>query len=268
MSEFPTMVEVEKVVQENRRVKTIYLDYKSDFKPGQFYMLWIPGVDEKPYVFSSRGKRAGVSVHLKGRFSKMMFGLKPGDKIGVRGPYGNGFDLEKVKKACIVAGGIGAAPTITLAEELKKRKVKMDIVLGARNSEELFFENRFKKCGNLYITTDDGSKGEKGFATDTLHRLLKKKRFDAVYGCGPELMLSKAFEICRKKKQRCQFCLERYMKCAIGICGECVIDNMMVCRDGPVFNEKHLARLSEFGKSARLKSGRKIGIKEYYAWRE
>ncbi len=268
MVEFSEIVPVKKIEKEGPDIKTIYLDYEAEFSPGQFYMLWLPGADEKPFVFSKNGKMSAITVRMKGPFTKKMFTLKPGDIIGVRGPYGKGFNLEKIRRACIVAGGIGAAPTITLAEGLKKKRARVEIILGAKKGEELLFEKRFKRTGELYITTDDGSKGRKCSCTDVLDELLKKKKFDAVYGCGPELMLEKVFRICEKRKANCQLSLERYMRCGFGVCGQCIIDGWLVCKDGPVFDSKQLRKLKEFGKFAYLKSGRKVSLQEYFSWRQ
>ena len=103
-----------------------------------------------------------------------------------------------------------------------------------------------KKLGtDLYITTDDGSKGVKGYATDVFEELMKNEKFDLVYGCGPEIMLKKIFEISGRNKTNCELSLERYMKCGFGVCGQCAIDDKLVCMDGTVFNSAKLFSLSK-----------------------
>ena len=123
----------------------------------------------------------------------------------------------------------------------------------------------------MIITTDDGSCGKKGYTTDVLEELLseKRKKFAkskffpnlTVYTCGPEMMMKRVFEICSEYKVECEASLERYMACGFGVCGKCMINDKIVCIDGPIFNSKELMKLSEFGNFARLKSGRKVMIK-------
>jgi dihydroorotate dehydrogenase electron transfer subunit len=141
----------------------------------------------------------------------------------------------------------------------KFKKVKITAIVGAGTRDDLFFVNRMKKyCFKVIITTDDGSSGIKGFTTDALKKLLKKEKFDCVYTCGPEIMMKKVFDICESHKMECQVSLERYMKCGFGLCGQCCIDDMRVCIDGPVFNSKQLRKLTEFGVFERNKSGKKV----------
>ncbi|MBW2983987.1 dihydroorotate dehydrogenase electron transfer subunit, partial [Candidatus Woesearchaeota archaeon] len=115
--------------------------------------------------------------------------------------------------------------------------------------------------------TDDGCVGFKGFTSDLLEQFLKKKKYKIVYTCGPEIMIKKVFDICEKHKINCEASLERFMKCGFGVCGNCAIDDQMVCKDGPVFDSVKLRKLTELGKFARLMSGKKVPLKEYYAWR-
>jgi dihydroorotate dehydrogenase electron transfer subunit len=261
-----TVVKIKDVIKENDVTKTFVFDTPFTSLPGQFVMLWLPRVDEKPFALSTRGKNPTITIEKKGNFTKKLFTLKKGTKVGLRGPYGHGFKLKN--KACIIAGGLGTVPTVLLSDELKNKGFKVTTIVGARTENRLLFLHRFRKnSDNLYITTDDGSAGEKGYATDTLEKLLEKKKFDVVYTCGPEKMMKKVFEICEKKNIECQASLERYMKCGFGICGQCVIDGMRVCVEGPVFTSAKLRKLSEFGKTARLKSGRKVNLDDYVAWR-
>jgi dihydroorotate dehydrogenase electron transfer subunit len=143
-------------------------------------------------------------------------------------------------------------------------------VLGAQTRETLLFraELEEKLNNNLYITTGDGSCGKKGLVTDTLKKLVDAETPDCVFGCGPETMMKAVLGLCEKKQTECQLSLERYMRCAIGICGQCAINGMLVCKDGPVFNSKQLAKMAEFGKAARLKSGRLVSLREYSEWRQ
>lgn len=267
MSDMPVSNKVRKVVDENKEVKTIFLEENIPGAiPGQFVMVWLPRVDEKPFALSYMNGEAAITVQRKGKFTDALLGLKKGDYIGVRGPYVNGFDVDVCKKPCIIAGGMGIAPLAPLAEKLAKKKPV--IILGASSKEKLIFVERMKRVCRMEQTTDDGSCGRKCFASDILEGVIKKYNVDAVYGCGPELMLKRVFEICKKNKVECQLSLERYMHCGFGVCGSCAIDDYRVCVDGPVFSSKQLEKMSEFGRFARLKYGKKVSLNEYYSWRE
>ena len=120
---------------------------------------------------------------------------------------------------------------------------------------------------DLRLCTDDGSHGTKGFTTGLLGELLKNKKnkIKIVYTCGPEVMMKKVFDICNEHKVECEASLERMMKCGYGICGACMCSDKIVCIDGPVFNSEQLSKLGEFGKFARIKTGRKVTIQEYHS---
>lgn len=268
MTDLPKMCRIKKIVQETPTIKTFVLDLEMKAAPGQFIMAWIPRVDEKPFTLTGIGKEIAITVQKKGKFTEKLFELKEGNSIGIRGPYGNGFDFKEVKKACIVAGGCGAAPVLLLAEELKKKKTGLKIILGAKTGTECLFKNPLSKAGDLYITTDDGSLGEKGFTTTMLEKLLQNEKFDCVFACGPEIMMAKVFEICEKFGAECQLNLERFMKCGgMGICGQCAMGELLVCKDGPVFSSAQLRNAKEFGKYARLKSSKLVTLKEFAEWR-
>jgi dihydroorotate dehydrogenase electron transfer subunit len=267
MSDMPVSNKVSKVVKENEEVITIFLEENVPGAiPGQFVMVWLPEVDEKPLALSYLNGEAGMTVQRKGKFSEEIFKLRKGDYVGVRGPYGNGFDVDICKKPCILAGGIGIAPLAPLAEKLAKKKPV--VIMGAASKGKLIFRDRMEKVGRVEYTTDDGSCGKKCFASDVLEGVIERDRVDVVYGCGPELMLKKVYEVCRRKKVECQLSLERYMHCGFGVCGSCAIDSFRVCADGPVFSSKELSKMSEFGKFARLKYGKMVSLNEYYNWRE
>lgn len=264
------MVRIEKVREEFPGNRTFFMAEEMRFVPGQFAMVWLPGIDEKPIALIPWGKKCALNIEGKGGATKRMLELKAGDKLGVRGPYGLGFSTEGVKKAAIVAGGVGIDSVILLAQRLAENRCKTKIILGGRSKERIVFEKELRKQGELYITTDDGSYGEKGYNVQVLERLLSKRgaKYGMVYACGPEIMTLKAFEACRKHNTAFEGSLERYMKCGIGVCGECVIDDKLVCADGPVFSGAEIAKMKEFGKIAYLKSGRRVPLKEYYEWRQ
>lgn len=256
-TEIPVMLEVSDVIKEGENQKSFFFKHHLDCKPGQFVMVWLPGVDEKPMAVSylSRNEFAFTSQAI-GTFTKALENIKKGDKLGIRGPYGNSFSIKE--NACIVAGGVGMASVSTLIDILKNPIV----IYGARTKEHLIYLKRYKNK-NMIITTDDGSFGRKGFTTDILEEMLKQnKKIRIIYTCGPEIMMKKVLDICNKYKVDCEASLERYMACGFGICGKCMINDKIVCIDGPIFNSKQLKKLSEFGNFVRLKSGRKVTIKE------
>jgi len=263
------MHKIEKVVEEYRGNKTIYLSDYILCVPGQFAMVWLPGVDEKPFSIMNWNGKTGINVEAKGKWSKEMLKLKKGMKIGIRGPFGNGFETKGVKSALLVGGGVGAVPLLPLLGLAKNKKIKIDFLLAARTKGRLLFAKEIEKVADdLYITTDDGSAGKRGFATDMLQGLLKKKKYDMVYVCGPEVMMKKVHELCMKHKVKSQFSMERYMKCGFGVCGECMLDDKILCVDGPVLTGKELAKSKEFGNIAYLKSGKRVGLKEFFDWRQ
>jgi len=255
--EIPEVMKIKSVVEENRKVKTFFFDKKIQAYPGQFVMVWIPGLDEKPFSISYVNP-FGVTVHEVGPFTEKLVKVKKGEELGIRGPYGNTFEL-KGKKICLVGGGCGIIPLAFLTENAIKKKLNVTSIIGSKTKDDLFFLNRIKKSSTkVIITTDDGSIGIKGFASDAFEKLLNKEKFDCVYTCGPELMMKKVFDICEKHRIDCQASLERYMKCGFGLCGTCCLDDVRVCKDGPVFNSDQLSKLSEFGKLKRDKSGYKV----------
>jgi len=259
---------IRKLIRESSKVVTIILDGKIDYKPGQFIMLWLPGVDEKPFVVSYQNiNEFGITIEEKGNFTKKISKIKPGTKVGIRGPYGNGF--TPVNSSLIVAGGLGMAPSLSLLKKIKNST----IIQGAKSKEHLLYlgnndlmMNLIKNKNRIIYCTDDGSYGIHSFTTDALKEVISKK-IKTVYACGPEIMIKKVFEICEKNKVKCQASLERMMKCSIGICGSCVCGDRLVCKDGPVFCSEQLRWMGDFGKSARLKSGRKVSLEEYFRYR-
>lgn len=256
MADVPEMVRIKKIVEENPNVKTFFLDTEITAEPGQFMMLWIPELDEKPFAFSYMGDRKAVTVEKKGEFTSRLFEMDAGDRLGIRGPYGNGFPVEK--NACVVAGGLGTAPLSPLIEKLDGP----EIIIGAKCCSGLLFEDRFE---GTRICTDDGSAGFEGFTTQMLEKVLKEKSFDVIYTCGPEIMMKKVFDICEREEIQCYASLERWMKCGFGVCGQCEINGYMVCKDGPVFGSEDLRKMDDFGRSARLKTGEKVPLNEYYS---
>ncbi|MFC1753390.1 dihydroorotate dehydrogenase electron transfer subunit [Thermoproteota archaeon] len=261
--EQPIMLKIENVIEEARDIKTFVFRYALGAKPGQFVNVWLPGVDEKPYSVSyqDRTGKFAITCFSVGDFSTKLNSLMTGEKVGIRGPYGKGFTLKRGHVA-FVGGGCGTAPLAFLANELRKKGTEVDFIVGAKSAEYLLFVKRMRRAGvKVHIATDDGSAGHKGFTTDLLNRLLKKKPdIKMVYTCGPEIMMKKVIDICDKHKRNCEVSIERYMKCGFGVCGQCCIDNsgIRVCKEGPVFNKRIIKGVFEFNKYKRDASGKKM----------
>lgn len=260
--EKPEVIPIKKVIEEAEGLKSFVFEKELNAVPGQIVMVWIPEVGEKPFGVSMQGRKEfGITVNKRGPFTEKMHELKEGSLVGVRGPYGNGFEL-KGKKILCVAGGYGSAPLLFLASEARKKKIKVTFLQGAKGKEFLLYEKKLKKEGiESRICTDDGSKGKKGNVCEGMEGMDLRK-FDCVYCVGPEKMMEKVVELCGKAKVEVQVSLERNWKCGYGLCGSCCIDSTgeRSCVEGPVFNGKKLKKIIEFGKYHRSSSGKKEEI--------
>lgn len=265
-TDYPVGTKIIDIITESQDVKTFILDKKISAKPGQFVMAWIPGIDEKPFTITRAGKSLAISVKKKGEATQVMHEMKKGGIIGIRGPYGNGtFDLENKKKIILVGGGYGTLGLALLLEEAVRKKIKVDAIIGANTKEDLVFVERFKKSGaDVTITTDDGSAGKKGFATTVLEEKLKTQKYDAIYTCGPEIMMYHILQLGLTYGIEVQASLERWMKCGFGVCGGCALDpsGLRVCKDGPVFKTDVLKDIEGFGFTTRDKCGAKVEWKD------
>jgi len=246
-------VSILRVKKETPLICTFVFDRSFVFSPGQFVMVWIPGVDEIPMALSSEKT---ITVQKIGDATNALFTFAAGDKLGIRGPFGNGF--TKGDKVLAIAGGVGAAPLLPLARE----DCVMTLLLGARTEEELLFVDQLDECTDVLIATDDGSLGMHGYVTDLMDDL-NLGAYDRISVCGPEVMMRAVLTRVEEKgiAHKTEFSLHRYMKCGVGICGSCCIDpsGLRTCRDGPVFSGDILLK-SEFGHYMRDASGRKKNI--------
>ena len=262
----PYICTIERVVDETPTVRTLYFhdEVLANVKPGQFAMIWIPGVNELPMsvMISEKKDEAGLTVRKRGESSTALYNLKIGDKIGVRGPYGNSFEITN-GKILLIGGGTGLVPLMRLIKYSNPDWTtnQITVLMGSKTKEEVFFEDISNKMlthsqnPQIIPVTEDGSYGEKGYVTDVLEKLLEENTYDGIYTCGPELMMYKTVQMANKKGIFVQASLERMMKCGIGICGSCCVNDDLACRDGTVFDGAHLSQKSEFGHLHRTKSG-------------
>ncbi|MCS7059649.1 MAG: dihydroorotate dehydrogenase electron transfer subunit [Anaerolineae bacterium] len=264
--------------RETPLVKTFVLDCAIDAEPGQFILLWLPGVDEKPMSIAGMNPLT-VSVARVGPMTIALHELHVGDVVGWRGPFGNPFRLEPERRALLVAGGYGSAPLYVLAQYALARGIDVTVAIGARVADELLYADKFEALGvPLLLSTNDGSRGVPGFVTDAIRQhfiepLSHERTSSAasatdarslhnvtVYACGPERMLVALHTLCRQYGWNGQLSVERYMKCGFGICGQCALDDILVCMDGPVLTLDQLDGKKDFGHWHRGPTGRRMPI--------
>ena len=221
-----------------------------DFKPGQFAQV---RVDGSPETFLRRP----ISIHdvdydkntfklliqIAGPGTRTLSKLGNGDTLNLVYPLGNSFSLpKKNEKVLLVGGGCGIAPLLFLGKYIKSNGYIPDIILGFRNSERIIEFEEYLKIGNVFITTEDGSMGEKGYVTG--HSVFSTRRYDRIYCCGPDSMMKAISGYCKKANIICEVSLENLMACGIGACLCCIVDsvkgNLCTCIDGPVFNVNDL----------------------------
>ena len=258
----PTIVTIEKIIDETPTVRTLVFsdEVMSNVLPGQFAMVWIPVVNELPMsvMISKESGKAAFTVRKHGPASTGLFNVTVGGKIGVRGPYGNSFDIKE-GKLLLVGGGTGLVPMMRLLTFVKSTD-DVTVLIGAKSKDEVFFEDLANSLlenntHQVIVSTDDGSYGEKGFVTDLVEKLVNETHFDAVYVCGPEIMMHKTVQSAHSRGIFVQASLERMMKCGVGICGSCCVGEDLACKDGTVFDGEHLSTNKEFGHLHRNKAG-------------
>ncbi|MDP6626545.1 MAG: dihydroorotate dehydrogenase electron transfer subunit [Methanopyri archaeon] len=247
-----TVTDADRVATDTVRLT---LDATWDASPGQFAMVWVPGEGEKPMSVVASDPLA-VCVRSVGPFSRSLCSRTVGDKIGVRGPYGTGFTITEDTNALLVAGGMGAAPLAFLARELATGN-EVTTLLGARTADQLIMREAFRDTGGLHIFTDDGSSGMPGIVTSSLDTFLGDA--DRVYACGPERMMAAVLDAALEAGIPCELCVERYMKCGVGLCGSCHVGEICACTDGPVLLGERLDGTG-FGRTTRDRTGRRVPV--------
>jgi dihydroorotate dehydrogenase electron transfer subunit len=149
------------------------------------------------------------------------------------------------------------APINAIASDLAGKN-DVSVISAAQTKDELLFLESLKELGiDVHPCTDDGSIGFEGFATDCLRNLLEDSTYDYAFVCGPEIMMKGIFDILEQFQIPAQYSLERYMKCALGVCGQCCVDSegWRICVEGPVFENDKIDKITEFAKYRRDASG-------------
>lgn len=203
-------------------------------EPGQFYMLrgWEldPLLARPISICNISNGMVTFLYEVVGKGTRMMSELKAGDTLELLGPLGTGFDLELGGRLALISGGAGMAPLIYLKNRLEN---DMDFYCGFQ-SEPYYIDEIEKGVDNIYITTEDGSAGHRGFVTE----LFTPERYDTVITCGPTPMMKEIVKICGKHDIPVYMSMESHMACGIGTCLGCTVETtsgiLRVCREGPV----------------------------------
>ncbi len=240
----------EQVASHTHKIKLLTAEIAKYAKPGQFVMVRTDGggapLLRRPLSIHSAQGRAQIEILYEaiGRGTEILSRKKPGEHLDIIGPLGSGFDYPapgpRLPAPILIAGGIGAAPLLFLAERLKRQKPV--VLLGAKTKSQILCEKEFKALGcDVRIATDDGSRGFRGFVTGLLRPFGPQNDIGAaIYACGPHSMLQKIAKIAAQRNIPAQVSLEEHMACGIGACLGCVVKTKdgykRVCKEGPVFN--------------------------------
>jgi NAD(P)H-flavin reductase len=246
--------QIEDVIRETPTIRTfvLHLGEPMPFRAGQFVQLYVPGVGEAPFTPSSspsEAQRIEVTVLVAGRVTAALNALQPGDRVGVRGPFGRGYPLQRLegREVVVVGGGVGLAPLRSLLYTLFERPElvrRVSIRYGARGPEELCFRGQYadwaaRGAVDLVQTIDRpaaGWTGRVGLVTTLLDGLDVDLRTACAVCCGPEIMLK---FVARKLvdvgfgPERIILSMNRNMTCGMGICGRCNVGSLYLCKDGP-----------------------------------
>jgi dihydroorotate dehydrogenase electron transfer subunit len=217
-----------------------------EINPGQFVQAL---VTDSPATFLRRPLSVhdvdpatdsiSLLVQVAGQGTERLSRLTPGEKLNLVYPLGNSFTLPGAgEEVLLVGGGCGMAPLLYLGRKIRELGIKPHFALGFRNHTRILEHEDFKKLGPVWLSTEDGSEGHRGFVTDI--PAFRDKYWDKVYCCGPEPMMKAVAALCRSREIFCEVSLENLMACGMGICLCCIVPttsgNLCSCTDGPVFN--------------------------------
>lgn len=249
----PFLSKIKKVIKHTEIEYTFQMDYpKNDVKPGQFFEISLPKFGEAPISVSGIHENTlDFTIRKVGKVTHEIFENYEGDSLFLRGPYGNGFDLEhyRNKELLVVAGGTGLSPVRGVIDYFSKNPKEakaFTLLTGFKSPKEVLFKEDFKsweKNINVILTVDtpeDGYCGKSGLVTQYIPQIVIKNLSEAVaIVVGPPRMMACTItELLNKgfREENIWISLERKMCCGIGKCGHCKIDSVYICLDGPVFN--------------------------------
>ncbi|GAB6167816.1 anaerobic sulfite reductase subunit AsrB [Clostridium carnis] len=248
----PFISEILEVIKHTEIEYTFRMDFEGDVKPGQFFEVSIPKYGEAPISVSGIGEGSvDLTIRKVGKVTDEVFNNYVGDKLFLRGPYGNGFDIEnyKNKELIIVAGGTGLSPVKAVVDHFAKNindSNGFTLISGFKSPEDILFKDdieNWKKTSNVIITVDSAKeeyKGNTGLVTKYVPEInIKDKENVQIIVVGPPMMMKfTVLEFLKLgiKEENIWISQERKMCCGIGKCGHCKIDDTYICLDGPVFN--------------------------------
>jgi dihydroorotate dehydrogenase electron transfer subunit len=190
-----------------------------------------------------------IAFEIRGKGTRLLASVKEGENLDVMGPLGNGFDLKTGGgRIAVVGGGLGIYPLYFLGSRLKDTEI--DVFMGYRCADRVVLGNDFDRDGcNVYLSTDDGSRGYSGYITSVFEKVYKPGKYSMIYVCGPEIMARSISHMLGEERKICQISLEERMGCGIGACLVCTcelntdgeIQRKTVCKDGPVFRASELS---------------------------
>lgn len=226
-----------------------------DMLPGQFVEV---RVDNSPTTFLRRPisisfvdrsrNELWLLVAAIGDGTRAMASLAVGSRLNCLLPLGNGFTMPSStsERVLLVGGGVGVAPLLYMGAEMRRCGCEPTFLLGARRSADLLLLDHFRRYGRVFVTTEDGSAGERGFVTN--HSVLQLGHFDRIQTCGPKPMMVAVARYAAAAGIDCEASLENMMACGVGACLCCVEKttegNLCVCKEGPVFNINKLLWLN------------------------
>ena len=234
-----------KVEANEKLAKNVYKmvlsgDTSGIVRPGQFINIKVPDKYLRRPISVCDYDDDTVTVIYKvvGEGTKIMSEIKIGLSLDVLTGLGNGFDTKKSgKNPLLIGGGVGVPPLYNLAKKLKSEGKDVTVILGFNSSDEVFLKEEFEKTAKVYLTTADGSAGQKGFVTDAMESL----DYDYIYTCGPHAMLRAVYD---KSKTGGQFSFEERMGCGFGACMGCSCKTKYgakrICKDGPVLEKEEI----------------------------
>lgn len=219
--------------------------------PGQFAQLRIDGSKNtflrRPISIHNVDRERNevwFLVQTVGEGTRSLAGLVKGDVLNVVLPLGNGFTIPEkaTEKVLLVGGGVGIAPLLYMGARMKAMGCEPTFLLGARSAADLLQLKEYEALGRVFVTTEDGTAGERGFVTQ--HSLLSDEKFDRISVCGPKPMMVAVARYAKSVGTKCEVSLENMMACGLGACLCCVEDtemgNVCVCKEGPVFDIEKL----------------------------
>ncbi len=224
---------------------TLWITFEGEIAatPGQFVMAWLPGVGEKPFSIAEMAPFSLMVVDV-GPFSHALHQLQPEEPVWIKGPLGQGYQVEG-QRMLLVGGGYGAAPLLSLAKAAKAKGSDVTVCLGARTGNGLLLGDEFEALGcQVRLVTEDGTAGEKGLVTLPVEEEFRRGGVDLLAACGPTGMLSALAKLGHRYHVPYQLSWEAQMRCGMGLCGSCEVPQnhdpalppgWLACFDGPVF---------------------------------